>query len=253
MVENGSRRQIAAALTLCAFILIGSGALQGCKAKEVKSTDTTTAEMMDKDPEVPFHKTWHKPDVDLAKYKRLYVAPVNTEYMLQQTEWQKGQNKEQIEAGVQELAKFTRETVEKDFREDPNHRFEVIAEPSKAPDTLIFEIALTEVIPSKVVLNHLGYVPFGIGLSIRAVRTVAADQSSVAFEARVSDASTREIILMAADRQSDQFSPISVRGLTWYSHAETMIEQWSKQFVLVANRKSQEVIKDAEPFTLKPW
>ena len=246
------RRQIATALTLCAFVLIGSTALEGCKADKPKGAGFTTADM-DKAPQVPFHKTWHQPGFDLARYKKLYVAPVNTEYMLQQTEWQKGQHRPEIDAGVGELAKFTRETVEKDFRADPNHRYEVIAEPNKDPDTLILEIAMTEIIPSKVVLTALGYVPFGVGLSISAIRTIPPDQSSAAFEARLSDASTGQIILKVADRESEQFAPISVRGLTWYGRAKTMIEQWSKQFVQITNRKGDEVIKDPEPLTLKPW
>ena len=235
------------------ILMLAGAAITGCKAKEAKSSGFTTAQMMDKDPELPFHKAWHKPDLDWQKYHKLYVAPVNTEYMLKQTDWQKGERKKEIEADVAELAKFTKETVEKDFRDDPQHRYEVLSEPNKDPDTLIFEIAITEVIPSKVVLNALGYAPFGIGLGITAVRTVAGDQSSAAFEARVSDASTNEIIAMAADRESEQFAPISVRGLTWYSHAKTMIQQWSKQFVQIANRKPHEMVKDTDAFTLKPW
>lgn len=58
---------------------------------------------------------------------------------------------------------------------------------------------------------------------------------------------------MAADRESQQYAPIPVRGLTWYSHAETIITDWSRQFVQIANRKPGEKVKDTDPFTLKPW
>jgi uncharacterized protein DUF3313 len=246
------KRSMTVAVTLTA-VCLAAGILGGCKASEGKSAGFTTAEMMDKDPSIPFHKVWRKPGLDWNKYHKLYVADVNTEYMLQNTDWQKGERKDQIENDVKELAKFTKETIEKKFREDPKHRYTVLDAPSKDSDAITMEVAITEVVPSKVVLNALGYAPFGIGLAINAVRAIAKDESSAAFEARVRDASTGEVVAMAADREAQQFAPVSVRGLTWYSHAKTMIDQWATQFVQVANRQPGEMVKDTDTITLKPW
>ncbi len=58
---------------------------------------------------------------------------------------------------------------------------------------------------------------------------------------------------MVADREAEQLAIVSVRGMTWYSHAKTMIDQWARQFVQVANRKPGEKVEDTEAFTLKPW
>lgn len=228
-------------------------AMIGCKAKEAANTGFTQSEIMEKDPEVPFHKVWRKPGVDFKRYSKLYVADVNTEFMLKSTDWQKGERKNEIEQDVKKLGVFTKTAIEKAFNEDTQRRFVVLSAPTRDADAMIFEVAITEVVPSKVVLNALGYVPFGIGLTISAVRMIADDKSSVAFEARVLDASTREVIAMAADRESQQYAPISVRGLTWYSHAESAITDWAKQFVQIANRKPGETVKDTDPFTLKPW
>ena len=245
------RMAMAGAMLLAMFL--AAGMLGGCKASEGRSAGFTTAEMMDKDPSLPFHKIWRKPGLDWNKYHKLYVADINTDYMLQQTDWQKGMRKDQIENDVKELGTYTKETVEKKFREDPKHRYAVLDAPSKEPDAITLEIAITEVVPSKVVLNALGYAPFGIGLAINAVRMVGHDESTAAFEARVRDGATNEIIAMAADREAQQFAPISVRGLTWYSHAKTMIDQWATQFVNIANRRPGEMVKDTETITLKPW
>ena len=127
--------------------------------------------------------------------------------------------------------------------------------PTTDPDALIAEIAITEVVPSKVVLNTLGYAPFGIGLAVKAVRAIAKDKSTVAFEARVRDAQTQEILLMLADREAEQIAAVTVRGFTWYSHAHRIIDSWSDQFVQVANRDLvvDEIVKDTKVFTLKPW
>jgi hypothetical protein len=245
-------RLMAGLALLLACCLVASN--MGCKASAAKATGFTQADMMTHDPSLPFHKVWRKPGTDLRNYNKLYVAPVNTEYMLQNTDWQKGERKKQIEADVKELATYTRQSIEKAFKEDPKHHFQVLDAPAAGdPKALTFEVAITEVVPSKTVLNALGYAPFGIGMAISAVRMVAKDQSTAAFEARVRDASTNEVIAMLADRESEQFAPVSVRGLTWYSHAKTMIDQWSKQFVAVANREPGQKVKDTDTITLKPW
>jgi hypothetical protein len=108
-------------------------------------------------------------------------------------------------------------------------------------------------VPSKVVLNVLGYAPFFIGTGISAVRGVAGDQSSAAFEARLRVASTREIVAMSSDREGQQFAPVTVRGLTWYSHAQAIFDLWSAKFVEVANRQPGERVPPIDTFTLKPW
>jgi hypothetical protein len=233
--------------------IAGATLLGGCKANEAEHTGFTTTQLMDKDPSLPFHRVWHKPGVDMSKYTKVYVAPVDTKYMLAHTQWQEGERQGQLESDVRDLAVYTKTTIEKEFREDPNHRFQVLSAPSRDLDALTFEVAITEVVPSKVLLNALGYAPFGIGMTVTAVRFLSKDESSAAFEARVRDAGTGEVIAMAADREAEQFAPVSVRGLTWYSHAKVMIDNWAKQFVQVANRKPGEKIEDTDAFTLKPW
>jgi hypothetical protein len=236
-----------------ALAFISLAALPGCRAKEAPNTGFTKAELMDHDPALPFHKGWQKPGFDYRDYRKLYVADVNTDYMLKQTDWQKGERKEQIERDVKELAVYARRSIEKAFREDPKHLYQVLDAPSSDPDALVFEMAITEIVPSKVVLNVLGYAPFFIGTGITAVREVAGDKSSAAFEARLRVASTREIVAMSADREGQQFAPVSVRGLTWYSHAQAIFDLWSAKFVEVANRKPGERVKAIDTFTLKPW
>jgi hypothetical protein len=85
------------------------------------------------------------------------------------------------------------------------------------------------------------------------VRAFAEDKSSVAFEARGRDASTNELLVMAADRETEQFGPVSVRGLTWHSHAHTIIDAWAQQFVQLENRPQGVVVADTSALTLKPW
>ena len=228
-------------------------ALPGCRAKEAPNTGFTTAELMNHDPTLPFHKGWLKPGFDFRDYKKLYVGDVNTDYMLKQTDWQKGERKSQIEQDVKELAVYAKRSIEKAFREDPKHLYQVLDAPTSDLDALVFEMAITEIVPSKVVLNALELAPFWIGTGVSAVRAAGGDRSSAAFEARLRVASTHEIVAMSADREVQQFAPVSVRGLTWYSHAKAIIDLWSNKFVEVANRKPGERVKAIDTVTLKPW
>ena len=100
----------------------------------------------------------------------------------------------------------------------------MVDSPTHDAHTLELEVALIEVIPSKVVLNILGYAPFFVGTGITVVRTIADDKSSAAFEARMRNSSTRQIVLLAADREAQQLTIVDLRGLTWYSDAEGIID-----------------------------
>jgi hypothetical protein len=115
-------------------------------------------------------------------------------------------------------------------------------------------MALTELTPSKVGLNVVKIAsPFPFGLVAAAVERGAAAQSTVAFEARVKDTDTGQILAMFADRQYATARPIDLKGFTWYANAEDIIERWAQQFVDVANRQPGETVKPARTFSLMPW
>jgi hypothetical protein len=227
--------------------------LVGCKAKPAQSVGFADAQLMKADRSVPFQKFWRKPDVEWERYRKVYVADVNTDYMLTLTEWQKGERKKEITKDVRDLGVYTREAIKKAFREDPNHRFEVLDAPTNDSRALVFEMALIEVVPSKVMLNALGYAPFGVGLGLKALRAIGNDKSTVAFEARLRDAGTGNVVMLAADREAEQAAVADLRALTWYSHAQGIVNDWSKQFVRVVAAKPGEKIKDTDGFRLLPW
>ncbi|MFP5212634.1 MAG: DUF3313 family protein, partial [Acidobacteriota bacterium] len=78
-------------------------------------------------------------------------------------------------------------------------------------------------------------------------------KATVAFEAKIRDGLTNEVLAMAADREQGKSAPINLKALTWYKEAEGIIDEWAGQFVQIANRRPGEVVKDSSPFTLKAW
>jgi hypothetical protein len=252
-ISQGERNMSHGIQWAFAPMMMTAAFLVGCKAAPAPSAGFADSSLLKPDPNTPFNKFWRKPDVQWKSYSKIYVAEVNTSYMMKMTVWQKGERQENVEKDVHTLAAFARDSIMKAFREDPHHRFQVIDTPTHDPHTLVLEVALIEVVPSKVLLNALGYAPFFIGTGVTVVRTVANDKSTAAFEARVRDSSTEEIVMLAADRESEQFAVIDVRGLTWYSDAEGIVSEWSKQFVLLANAKPGEKVEAASTFRLLPW
>jgi hypothetical protein len=236
-----------------AMILLMAALLVGCKAAPAADVGFADPKFLKHDPSIPFDKFWRDPSVDWKQYDKIYVAPVNTDYMLKTTAWQQGQPKAQIEADSRKLADHAHDSIVKAFRDDPNHRFAVVDDAVHDPHTLVFEVALIEVVPSKVLLNALGFAPFWVGTGISVLRTAANDKSTAAFEARVSDAATGKYVIYAADREAEQFAPVDLRGLTWYSDAEGIMDEWAKQFVEIADRKPGQKIEAAPTFRLLPW
>ena len=243
-----------------------AASLSGCASvtsdlNEVKADVVTPApdagfiqdpERETKRADLPFQKVWVESGVDLKHYRELIVAPVNTQHMLKMdwlhkmssAEWLGGVN-----ADIKELARYFRDQVVKDFQQDPNHRFQVIDEAGqRRQPTLRLELALVEIDPSEPVLHALGWLEPGGGTAAGII-----NQRRAAFEARLRDMQTAEVIATFADRDMQDVGPLDLTRLTWYGPAKGIMDRWAHQFVQVANRKPGEIVTDSVPFTLRPF
>ena len=203
--------------------------------------------------DLPFQKVWIKPGFDKSGYRELVVAPVNTQYMMQMDWLHKASSASwfgDVQKDIAELARYFHHQVEKDFKEDPKHRFQVIDSPEqhKQP-ALRLELALIEIDPSTPVLHALSWAgPIGTGSAMGAV-----NQRRAAFEGRLRDLQTGEVVATFADRDMADVGPIDLTRLTWYGPAKGIMDRWAQQFVQIANRKPGETVADPTPFTLRPF
>jgi hypothetical protein len=149
------------------------------------------------------------------------------------------------------LATRTRGEFEKKFAEDKNERFQVVKSPRA--DSLVFELALVDVVPNKAALGALGLaatvVAAPAGAAIAAKETA---KGSVAIEGRIRDGSGR-VVGKWADREKGKFGPINLRRATWYGEINKIVEEWAEQWVKIANAEPGEKVKDTRTFTLAPW
>jgi hypothetical protein len=209
-------------------------------------------ERQEKRADLPFQKVWVKSGFDAAEYKTLFVAPVNTQYMLDM-DWLHSMSSASWYGGVkkdiEDLAVYFHDQTVKEFTDDPNHRFQVIGKPGPSGlGALSLELALIEIDPSQPVLHAAGWLAPG-----GTVAAGAINQRKAAFEGRLRDLQTGEVVATFADRNMQDVGPIDLRRYTWYGPAKSIMDQWAKQFVQIANRKPGEIVTDPIAFTMKPW
>jgi len=203
--------------------------------------------------DLPFQKVWIKPGFDKNNYRELIVAPVNTRYMMEM-DWLHGMSSaawfSDVKADIAELGLYFHDQVVKAFKHDPHHRFQVVERPvAQKQSALQLELALIEIDPSTPVLHALSWAgPPGTGTVAGVV-----NQRKAAFEGRLRDLKTNEIVATFADRDMADVAPIDLTRLTWYGPAKGIMERWAGQFVLIANRKPGEAVTDETPFTVMPF
>jgi hypothetical protein len=250
-MKSASPRAIVLLILAAAAIGV-TGCIQ--KAKPASPSGFIPDKDLAKASDLPFQKAWRKSDLDWSHYKEIYIAPWNTDHLREMNWWEKLERGEKVKEDAKELAGYARGVFEEAFRKDPKHRFVVVEQPG--PNTLVAEFALVEVVPNKIVLDALGYaagpVAGAAGTAAANVQT-ASTHSSVAFEARMKDGATNDVVAMFADRESEKFSLVNVKDLTWYGHAKAILHEWADQFVKIANKQPGEIIKDSAPFDLRPW
>lgn len=202
--------------------------------------------------DLPFQKVWVKSDFDASQYKELVIPPVNIQYMLEM-DWLHQLSSANLLGGIkqdiEELAVYFHDQVVTEFKEDPKHRFQVIQYASEHREpALRLELALIEIQPSQPALHAAGWLTPGGGTAAGFV-----NKRRAAFEGRLRDMQTGEVVATFADRDMQDTGPLDLTRLTWYGPAKGIMDRWAKQFVEIANKKPGEVVSDPTPYTLRPF
>ena len=246
--------------TSTAMLAVGCSSIQG-GSNDIKSgvlapapdtPFTPDPQRETKHADLPFQKVWIKEGVDFKNYQALVVAPVNTQYM-EKMDWMHRLSSVNIltnvKKDIQGLAVYFRDQVITDFTNDPQHRFQVLDYPAQqTQSTLQLELALIEVDPSEPLLHAAGWLTMGGGTAAAVI-----NKRTAAFEGRLRDLSSNEIIATFADRDMQDVDPLDLTRLTWYGPAKQIMDQWAHQFVQIANRKPGEAITDPIAFSINPF
>jgi uncharacterized protein DUF3313 len=226
--------------------------LVGCRASPAPSAGFADPKLLKHDPAVPLNKFWRQSNIDWKRYDKIYVAKVSTSQMLKVSAWEKGECVGKYDKDIRELAVYQRTSIINAFRKDPHHRFQVLDHPTHDPHALVLEVALVQVVPSKVLLNLAEEAPFYVGEGIEVVRFVIDDKSCAAYEARIRDARTGKVLALAADREDEQLAIVDIRRLSWYGDVHGIMNDWSKQFVEIANNEPGQKVEASATFRVLP-
>lgn len=190
----------------------------------LKSTGTDMAKRVQR---LPFEHSWRDPKVDITKYKNIVVQPVTTSF-LRTEKWEESKsasihNKKSYVKYCAKLSRHWNKSLAKSFSSPLCMFYQV--KNSSQPDTLILEIALTEVrfdttLPADSTGN-LAQVLTGIPIC--------------AFEAKVRDAATGKLISTAADRRGPQLTVVDTEKKSIAKQNQRICEEWSDQLMKSSN------------------
>jgi hypothetical protein len=231
-------------LALSACETARKGQEKALKAKPAADSGfVENSDQMKKDEDRPVDRIWYAQADYLDRFTSIYIAPVNTDY-LQAMDWWDAASAANLgtnrEKDVAAIARYFRNAVEKAFREDPKKRLKVFDEPSD--DTLVLELAIIEMVPSKVWLNTVTQLFIG-----------AWNHGAAAMEGRVRDGKTGDIIAAFADRQHGDTAIISADDYSWYAHAHEVMDDWANDMVRSANATREERVLHSLQFDATPW
>lgn len=227
-----------AALSLAALSL----AAVGCKAGPAPDAGfIENPEVLRQDDKLPFDAVWFKEGVDFSKFQTVYIAPVDTTHLLNLDWWDKANiapGDQQSQA--QELGEYFRNEVKSQFADDDKNKHTVVDTPGD--DTLIVELAIVEVVPTKVWLNAIGYILAG-----------QLDNGLTAFEGRFRDGKTKEVIAEFKDREYGQLDIVSIADFQWNRHSRHTAEVWGDQLEEVVYVQPGATVSHMSSVTLRPW
>ena len=119
----------------------------------------------------PFNRMWVDPAFSASDYQSILVAPVNTEHVIAQSTWAKTSIRQfKIEEDLADVATEFRETGDLCVRQ-------VEAQPLRDrrdaanDDTMILELAITELVPGKAFLGAVGLAAWAAPLPWLAFRS----------------------------------------------------------------------------------
>ncbi len=195
----------------------------------LKSTGTDMTQRVQR---LPFEHSWRDPKVDITKYKNIVVRPVNTSF-LNSEKWEESKstfipNKNAYLRRSRALARYWNKSLNKSFS-SPVCMFYKTTN-TGTPHTLILEVALTEV-RFDPAAPATGKPPVPAG----SVTTMLTGVPVCAFEARVRDATTGELISTAADRRGPELTVIGSDKNTFTRPNEKICDEWSDQLMKSSN------------------
>ena len=240
--------------SLICLVVFALGCSAARKFETAPATEFLNVPGMDKESKIenlPFDRSWVRDKFDGSKYSKLIIAPVTTAYLAENGELESKSpfipTKESYDNEVKLLAEHTAQVFKKALEEDGKKRVQIVEQPG--PGTLVLEIALTQ-----VVFGHPGMYAgsFASPLPGTGVIVSAITQPTVAFEFRLKDSETGEVVVTAQDRRTPRIRIVDFNQLTTTSSCRDIVNT-EADLMTEAITNGRFVKTRASWFTFKLW
>lgn len=224
--------------------------LSACALMSAKEPAKWSGFIQGVDPEArmdgqPWDHAWEI-SPDYSKYNSIMFKSVRTDFVDQETKQMflrtSVMNEEMFETSLNNLTEYMTDKIYETFAEHQDHRLEIVEAPRA--DTLVVETALTEVVfhnPAAYVTALLLPVP-GSSYALDSVSS-----PSIAFEMKVTDGESGELISTIADRALPAIKPVDFNKFTASGPLEEIIDTWCAE---IAQSAAYEVTRDLPS---RPW
>ena len=241
--------------TVCVLVLL---LLSACETLDVahppESSILPEPQILTDQSWSPYDATWtvSREEYEAAKRpgRTIYVAPVELEAVLKRIEGTRfaPRIKTQLRQEAQEVAHYMQNRFRLALENHQGGVFRPVEAP--APDSIIVQLALTDLRPTNAPVNALATVSSFIVPGSGLVRVVAGGR--VGFECVVRDRTTDRVLMMFRDRKSDKKSAFTLRDFQQYGHIRVAIDEWAEQFAEVTSKAIGDKTERSLPFTLSP-
>lgn len=201
-------------------------------------------------------QVWITPELRQSRidevYRSVHIAPVDTSQLKRQGWWQNQSQRVQsgaLERDAARLGAEFRAALAREIQVYPGNRLILVDQPGRG--TLVMEMAITELVPSKAFWNA-GAVAAGFVVPGTSLLSLAGS-GSIAIEGRLRDGGSRKVVATFADRRGDLVSPVNLRALQWYAGSKANVDIWAKKWAEFLHAPPSREIRRTSWFTLRPW
>ncbi len=198
----------------------------------------------------PWDHSWER-SPDYSKYTAIFFEPVRIDFISEEAKEQQIEssslNEDQYAEKVNALADYFDKRLEKSFKSTRKQRLELVE--SINDTTMVVEIAMTEVVFHRPASYAAAYA-IPIPGSSYAFDSLISPR--VAFELKVTDGETGELICTMADRALPPVKPLDLNKFTVSRPLEEVIDIWVYEFVRSADQVVTEELRRRLPVRLSP-
>lgn len=235
-----------------AALMLMSSCSAAARVQSVDNTFLADVDVSKKLQNLPFDHSWVWSDRSRDDYAAVCIKPVRTD-TLNQKNWSRSASafitsSADYNEKANEVANHFQQKLIEEINTKPNHRYQVVENPTEG--VIVVEFALTELEFSHPIARAgalASPVP-GTGAALSAISDPHA-----AFAMRMTDGSTGELLVTAADRKFPPTRVVDLNKMTVSSSPREVCQNWAKEFAEALNEGRFGEVKSVGVFSILPW